>query len=119
MKTGPGSSGKAKAQLNWACAVRTRAGSFCARNRSVEAVCLPGLESSRPGRGPEGGSARGQRAACPGGGRERELSGGGPGEDGGLLRCVRGAGVRSGRPDRRLDVGRGAERGRAVQEGAV
>ena len=53
MKTGPGSSGKAKAQLNWAGAVRTRGGSFCARNRSVEAVCLPGIakQQTRAGAG--------------------------------------------------------------------
>ena len=74
--------------------MRSRGGSFCARNRSVEAVCLPGLgkQQTRAGAGQGAEAPAASAQACPGGGRERELSGGGRGEDGGFLRCVRGAG---------------------------
>lgn len=75
------------------------------------------LESSTLGPGEGAGSAGRYRAACPFGGRERELSSGGLGEDGGFLRCVCGAGARAGGPMHASALGRleGSLWGRGAQ----
>lgn len=64
------------------------------------------LESSTLGPGEGAGSAGRYRAACPFGGRERELRRGGLGEDGGFLRCVCGAGAGAGGPMHASALGR-------------
>lgn len=98
--------------------MRSKGGSFCARNRSVEAVCLPGLGKQQArAEGAEAPEASAQRVPAEGGSASRAA------EDGAKMAAFSGAsaeqGGRSERPDRRLGLSRGAERGRTAEEGAV